>query len=975
MSNELDHIMIRAFPTNADAFGLPPEPEQCFDLTELPDPPTDWIFLKKRYERAFDERSLRANTVQILARLHFWGIYWSHKSTPTKRETMKAIWKLYYHCPERNRPRIFKDLFDLERDHGPRLLGWDHHDPKVGPVSRFHPQRPDPNFPASFGFQRSPGIPEDITDVEVERYLLPPHRGRRDDSRIQNLAFPTRDEFLGPDEPTNRLQSPRPAPNTIEASEFEQVGSIARLRPRRVAELVQEAASAAPPAAPPAALPQERAYIPQGQGISPVIPLPQLPDDHQEVIEFLEKTVIKFTYQHLERSRFAPTKVPRATKVADSSIELETVQIGTHPAHSHLRLNPQTLKFSSNSTALFPYRGRGPIWSENSCSVDCVIVLGMLLDIGCTNIDRESWRYMEITDLEKAYIEITNVNWDALTYDQNCAMRDLFRRKLCATVPSIQMGEPAPAWAIWSECTRNMAQFWFRYSTFFKSCSCTNQSFPQPEKYANCVCPVIIAKDADGVWLTELIERVLYNKTLTRCLECGNQTDVTETRIEELPSRMVVSNFMGYSVRVHNHTDDVRFRYVDVNGIDKIATYRWLGGIYHKDGHVRVYFTDQERGDTSSKDIRMYDDEMNSGAIFGGISPGHASDRVPYDWTTTGFLLAVYERVINPPEDMLLKAAEAIGNMAACVSKGAAVLDHHTTWKNPQESIMEDPARALVEGVEERRIIPVSAEHIREVHLQELPRSITQQDDAFQMNDLGHLLNDWPPQEDIDMIDVIPPVYDNLFDSMLNSPSHVSGFPELWPEGSPRQNGSLNFPSLPRSDGRRPNHPVVRRQTPAMDYNWTSPLRTATIDPRLLWGNASGAQGGVRGLLGRSSQDERQSASQRQSRASAQRVEPTTSRVQKTQPPSKKRPLEKQTKPSSSKEPTKPKEPPGKKIKTEKRAPEVSIKKEVKKEKTASNIRDIPAKKSVKGKEPIRNSASNSVKKSGKSSSNNPLKA
>lgn len=950
MSGDMDHIMIRAFPTTADAFGLPPEPKECFDLTELPDPPADFVFLERRY--GYNDRMLRATTVHVLARLHFWGIYWTSKNAPNKKEIMGAMWKLYYYCPERNRPRKFKDLFDLERDHGPRLLGWEHYDPKVGPVSRFYPERPDQNFPPSFDFQRSPDIPENVTDVEAERYLLSIQRNRRDGERPHGLAFPTREEFLGPGEPTDRIQSPRQEPNTIEASEFDVVGPDMRLRPRRVADLAQQSEPAAPP--------HERLFTPQGQGISPVIPLPQLPDDHQEVIEFMEKLIIKFTYQHLERSSHAPPKFPRTTKVADSIVELDTVQIGTHPAHSHLRLNPQTLKFSSTSTALFPYRGRGPIWSASSCSVDCVIVLGMLLDIGCTNIDRESHRYLEITDLEKAYIEITNVNWEALNYDQNCAMRDLFRRKLCATVPSIQMGQPAPAWAIWSECTRNMAQFWFKYFTFYKSCACTNQSFPQPDKYANCVCPVIVAEDANGVWLTELVERVLYNKTLTRCLQCGNQTDVTETRIAELPSRMVISNYMALSVRVHNHTDDVQFRYIDSNGRDKIATYRWLGGIYHKDGHVRVYFSDQERGDTSSKDIRMYDDELNSGAIFGGISPNHVSDRVPYDWTTTGFLLAVYERVINPPPDMLIKAAEVIGNMAACVGRGSAVLDNHTTWKTPQGPIIEDPARGHMEAVQEfqeRRVIPVAAEHVREVNLNELPRSITQEDHAIENIDLGTLLKAWPPPEDVEMPDA---GYENLFDSMLNSPAHVSGFPELWPEGSPRENGILNFPSLPRSDGRKPNNPVTRKQTPMMDYQWTSPSRTSNsvIDPRLLWGNPSG---GVRGLLNRSSLDIRQPASQRQSQASS-RVTSTTSRVQKTQPPSKKRPLEKPTKPSSSKAPEKPKEP-AKKIKTEKRAPEVPTKKEVKKEKTSTNIRDIPAKKSVKGKEPVRNPASNSEKK------------
>ncbi|KAJ5733548.1 hypothetical protein N7493_002334 [Penicillium malachiteum] len=826
-SNTMDEEReaVRNFPKNEEALNLPEDPSANFDLTALPDPPPDFTFLDRRYEDIWNERNFKAAPTKLLGRLHFWGIYFTDRFTPTKTIILMSLWKLMYHMPERNRPRTVTELYSLDRDTGPRLLGWEHHDPDVGPISRFHLNRPNPEQETALGYVRPRDAPSSVTDIEVERYLLPVDR-----NSVHSVQPSQRSQPTQPSKPRqSRRRRKRHVSPEVDA-EFE-------LDPEFEPEVEPEVAlqeAFAPPSSPMKGLP---VFTPRG--LSPVIPSAQSLPGYQLMTEELEKLIYKHTYYHLERAPSAPQRTPGTKRIAQSIHDLETVQIGTHSAHSHLRLNPRTLNLDTHSTHLYPYRGRGPVWSSNSCSVDCVIVLGMLLDVGCTNLDRESSRWKKLTDLEKAFIEITNVNWDALTSYQSIQMRDLFRRKLCAELPTMDMVSPQPAWAIWSECTKNIEQFYFHFADFYQSCPCTNQQFVEGNKVANSILPSIDFSDAEGVWLSDLVERVIYDKRHSPCIHCGADTDVWETRIEQLPARLVVSNYLGHRVRVFNHTEDLRFRYIDEFGIEKVAAYRWLGGIYHKDNHVRVFWSDQERGDQLRTTIRMYDDEVNGGAICGGIPPAHPNDRVPYDWTNIGFLIGVYERIINPSVDMLTKASESLRRMEMAIDSGKAIIDKHHPWL--QEYNLNDPQNPVTERFnppDESRVIPITAEQFREVKLAELPASVPRDNNTLQFDDLQQLLTAWPP-EDQTMEDA-PPQYDNLFDSMLNSPARLANFPELWPNGVPNENGALGFPNLPRSNSSKGSKSASRPRTPVMDYlQWPSSSSSNGSRRQNPWGKAA----------------------------------------------------------------------------------------------------------------------------------------
>lgn len=865
MSSEIDYIL--SFPTRVEDFSLPPEPNKLWDLNALEPCPEDYTFLEIRYDRVHDVRAVKLETAKLLGRLHFWGI---SKKTQSKKAIMQSLWKMFYHMPDRYRPTSFAELFNFHRDTGPRLMGWEHWDAEVGPISRFHPVRPDPHAPVDPEWVRPSAAPDHLSDSIIHHFMLPvvpvvepeiPLKSSKKDERRAERTQPL---------PHNK---DKPGAKRQKSSKSHGVKQQAPKRTRDV-----DSASLFGPAPSASQTSEERMHV-----IKPASEKPRsnesfragssshsisesegsisetdliMSETTQRLTEAVERTILEYAYHDLQRDPNAPSRVPESFATASSTDDLQTVQIGTFAAHAYLKLDPTNFEFDNSSTTLYPYRGRGPIWSSYSCSIDCVIVLGMLLDVGCTNIDRRSWRYGEITELEKAFIEITNVNWEALDLTTNIKMRDLFSRKLCATVPSIKMGEPAPSWAIWSECTRNFSQFYYTFSEHHRACACNGQEILESDKYANCLLPNIADNDtSEGVWMADLIESCIFTPRETKCIHCGTGNDRSETRIDELPLRLVVSNWAGIRVRIKNHTENVNFRYLDPNGKERIATYRWLGGIYYKEGHVRVYWNDQERGDNENENIRMYDDEVNDGVIFGGIPPQHSSDRVPHDWTDIGFLIGIYERIINPSMDMMNAVLTTVNSCKRMVALGRSMLRSHDPWQYVRLPVPGDPSAKNVVSPPEDHVIPVATNRFREVHIDELPtpvqvtsRSTSQQVPStpgmapadVDMQDLNSILDAWPPELQDDGNIERPPVYDNLFDSMLNSPSRLAEFPEMWPQGVPGDNGAFNFPSLPRADD-ADSLPFSQPRTPMMDYvHWPSPENNIFLD-EMEWAAHAGA--------------------------------------------------------------------------------------------------------------------------------------
>ncbi|KAJ5272949.1 hypothetical protein N7478_008074 [Penicillium angulare] len=765
---------------------LPPGPRYRFDLTQLDDPPDDWVFLEKPFDKV-EGRNHKFSALQTMAHLQLWGIHWTEEKSPTKLLIMRAVWKYHYYVPKKFHPKFFADLYNLQRDSGPRLIKWDYHEEDVGPISRLHPVRPDPYRPVCPGYLRPNDAAWHVADIDIERYLLP-----------IMVVVPTLPQIRH----AFSMEGPMPKVPVPESPQ------------KKKRDIMIRPVTPDPNAA--------RAFTPRG--ISPVIEAPQFPFNYQPLTESLERAIVHFTYRHLERSPDAPAKADKPPYgTANSEADLKQVQLHAYPAYSHLRLNPSTLEFDRKSTCLYPYRGRGPIWSNKSCAIDCVIMLGSLLQAGCTRIDRESPRFLDLTDLEHAFIEVTNTNWDALEPQQNIQIRDMFRQKLCNIYPSIKMTESCPVWAVWAESTRNMAQFYFRFTDIYNACPCTNMQVAEVNKYANCVLPAMQDSDRDGVWLQELIERTLYKKRLGDCPQCGARQDQWETRIHELPPRMIVSNYAGVRARIINHTSDVRFRYIDPTGEDKVATYRWLGGVYHQDDHVRLYWSDQERGNKERFEVAMFDDQVSGGAFFGGIQPTHETERVPPDWTTIGFLIGAYERVMNPPEVMLQSAVITVQNLESIVKAGYPVLDRHSPWDHRIAANTDDPSFRFMDSlVNEKRLI---AAHIFDEVLEEGDDEDEDGDESDQEMLQGqtyeNLANIWPPVDG----NVMPEEYTNLFDGILDTPGSLSHLPELWPNGVPGDHGALNFPMLPRSE---PSHtvPNSRHTSPAKPFDhWPSPNR------------------------------------------------------------------------------------------------------------------------------------------------------
>ncbi|KAL1857295.1 hypothetical protein Plec18170_003414 [Paecilomyces lecythidis] len=151
--------------------------------------------------------------------------------------------------------------------------------------------------------------------------------------------------------------------------------------------------------------------------------------------------------------------------------------------------------------------------------------------------------------------------------------------------------------------------------------------------------------------------------------------------------------------------------YQDADGRDQKATYRWLGGIYrttlgsyiNEQGqqidsyHFRVYWTDVERGEADSNELRMYDGMENLGLIAGNIAPSHRDERVPEKWWREQSIpLLFYERVLNPDGEVLSAAKDAITNMIDVNNNNGLILQHLCQWRSSNASANPAPPERTV---------------------------------------------------------------------------------------------------------------------------------------------------------------------------------------------------------------------------------------------------------------------------------------
>ncbi|PTU18064.1 hypothetical protein P175DRAFT_0443791, partial [Aspergillus ochraceoroseus IBT 24754] len=409
---------------------------------------------------------------------------------------------------------------------------------------------------------------------------------------------------------------------------------------------------------------------------------PNLPEDvAREVIEAVERTVMRFAYKDLERHpRSAPMHAPRHI-IATSAADIFKATIGSFPAASHVRLTPEAfyarMRLDSDGQ-YYPIRGRGPVLQGNSSAVDCLITAGKLLDAGSTNIDREDpgWE-MKLHPVEQSFIELTDVNWDLCSAESGYQLKHQFRTLLAAAVPGFSENAHYAARFIWGAVSENLQQFRISFEEQVSPCQCTIGADTTGYFNTYFVQPSFRDTDQHGVTMQDLLERAFEDRQSRDCSLCGQHNGTHFRRyFSEVPLRMVVK--LHDSVSIWNHTNDVTFKYRNTDLVDKTVTYRWLGGIYRGDNNEhRLFWTDTERGEEERRTIRMYE-PANMGLIVGGIPPASQNDRVPDDWWVNRSIpLLIYERVTNPSSDIIGMALQAVGQMKKLDEEHKLILRQH----------------------------------------------------------------------------------------------------------------------------------------------------------------------------------------------------------------------------------------------------------------------------------------------------------
>lgn len=404
------------------------------------------------------------------------------------------------------------------------------------------------------------------------------------------------------------------------------------------------------------------------------------------MFEAVERAIKQFAYADLERNPTAAPKSPRPQLLATSEDDLYKSIVSSVPATSKVAISDTMINgvsFSPNGKP-FPYRGHGPVWKNNSCAVDCAVVVGRLLDAGSTVYDRKApgWN-IHLSRAEKAFIDSTNVNWDVLSHDESATIRDTLWSILAEESPAVRVGRFNSVWSVWAAATTNIRQFQFSCVETIMHCLCrradktpsTSTSFQ-----SSFVTPPVHPNDKGGVSIQEVISRPFAPGSLSPCCDCNLEDAVIrERRITSLPLRLIVT--LDERVTINNHTEDFSFSYLNAKGVPQTATYRWLGGVYMHHNHFRVCWTDEERGEAGEGLVKTYDGMQDAGVIVGGVRPYRLDERVPPNWFRgKNIPLLVYERIIDPQPEVLNGAMHAVCGMMNVSVAGVRVLNGHVPW-------------------------------------------------------------------------------------------------------------------------------------------------------------------------------------------------------------------------------------------------------------------------------------------------------
>ena len=317
--------------------------------------------------------------------------------------------------------------------------------------------------------------------------------------------------------------------------------------------------------------------------------------------------------------------------------------------------------FISGRGKSYPVRGNGPPWENNSCAFDCCLVAARLLKVGSINADfgassKTAW-FESLDTFHREFVQALDHDWDTSSRSINVRKRNetldsyVFAFNRNAEHPSdrISLGSFQSAVHLWTFCTSMACQFVLKTRRVSWCAVCgagrsLTSFIPQ-----TAVDVEGTLEDAEqGRSMEQILQRQfgpMVSRNPPKLHDCG-ATSRSRRRNEiqgYLPVRLVLTPQQHYR-NIRNATADrITFTYLSSVRREQEVTYRWLGGIYNRNQHYRLYWTDTAYQHPSGL-IKVYDGMAAAGTIIGGIPPDHPDDKIPDFWAD-GTSLLFYERV------------------------------------------------------------------------------------------------------------------------------------------------------------------------------------------------------------------------------------------------------------------------------------------------------------------------------------------
>ena len=309
----------------------------------------------------------------------------------------------------------------------------------------------------------------------------------------------------------------------------------------------------------------------------------------------------------------------------------------------------------------YPVRGKGPPWENNSCAFDCCLVAARLLKVGSSKVDfgtsSETIWLQSLDKFHGEFLRALNHDWDASSRTMNVGKRNeilesyviAFNSNAKHASERTSLGNYQSAVHLWTFCASMARQFGLKTRRVSWCAACGSRQSVTSYTSQTVVDIEGTLEDAEqGLSMEQILKRQFGPKVgrdQRKPHKCGATGSIRRRNEIQgyMPFRLVLTPQQHYR-NIRNATADrITFTYLSSVSKEQEVTYRWLGGIYNRNHHYRLYWTDTAYQDPSGL-IKVYDGMAATGTIIGGVPPDHPDNKIPDSWANgTGLLF--YERV------------------------------------------------------------------------------------------------------------------------------------------------------------------------------------------------------------------------------------------------------------------------------------------------------------------------------------------